>query len=138
MADCLFCKLVQNEIPSYTVFEDDDVRAFLDPFPCAPGHTLIIPKKHGRTVMDYSQDELGVFWVGVQKIITALTKVFHTEVFTIGANHGEPAGIHHYHIHIIPRTPDDGGTVIQSIVKKPLSEDLSVTHKKIKDILDSH
>lgn len=133
MADCLFCKLVANEIPSYTVYEDDTVRAFLDPFPAAPGHTLVIPKKHGETLLSYTPEELGLLWGDVQKVLTGLTRVFGTSVFTIGTNHGEPSGIHHYHVHLIPRTPEDGGGVIQSIVKKPLAEDLAVTHKKVKE-----
>jgi len=131
MSTCLFCRLVQNEIPSYTVYEDERTRAFLDIEPRAPGHTMVVLKKHGITVLDYSQDELGRLFASVQKIIQALTKTFKTDVFTIGINHGEEAGVHHLHVHVIPRFPDDKGGVIQSIVKNEGKEGLLEIQKKI-------
>ena len=55
--DCLFCKIIRGEIPSYTVFENDDVKAFLDISQVTKGHTLIIPKKHLVNFFDYSQED---------------------------------------------------------------------------------
>jgi histidine triad (HIT) family protein len=132
MESCLFCRLVANEIPSYTVYEDRETRAFLDILPCNYGHTIVILKKHGETILDYSKDEMGVLWSSVQKVTKALEKTFKTSVFTIGINHGEKAGVHHLHIHIIPRFPDDGGGVIQSIVKKETKIPLPEACEKIK------
>jgi len=131
MSDCLFCRLVKNEIPSYTVFEDNDTRAFLDIMPSSPGHTIVILKKHGQTILDYSKDEMGTLLSSVQTVIKALERTFHTKIFTIGINHGEVSGVHHIHIHIVPRFPDDGGGVIQSIVKKEGEEGLLEVQKKI-------
>jgi len=100
--------------------------------PSAPGHTMVILKKHGVTVLDYSQEELGQLFLSVQKVTRALTASYKTDVFTIGINHGEEAGVHHLHIHIIPRFPDDRGGVIQSIVNKEGKEGLTDVQKKIK------
>lgn len=131
MSSCLFCRLVNNEIPSYTVYEDTDTRAFLDIMPCAPGHTMVILKKHGETIFDYSEKEMGVLWATVQKVTKALQDAFKTKIFTIGINHGEAAGVHHLHVHVIPRFSDDGGGVIQSIVKKEPEAGLTEMQEKI-------
>jgi diadenosine tetraphosphate (Ap4A) HIT family hydrolase len=72
----------------------------------------------------------------VQKVTKALEKTFKTSVFTIGINYGEVSGVHHLHIHIIPRFPDDGGGVIQSIVKKEGKEGLLETQKKIREHIE--
>jgi len=136
MESCLFCRLVRNEIPSYTVYEDNDTRAFLDIMPCVPGHVMVILKKHGETIHDYSKEEMGTLWSTVQKVTKALEKTFKTSVFTIGINYGEVSGVHHLHIHIIPRFPDDGGGVIQSIVKKEGKEGLLETQKKIREHIE--
>jgi histidine triad (HIT) family protein len=129
--DCLFCKLVANQIPSYTVYEDGETRAFLDIYPSAPGHTMVILKKHGWTMLDYTDAELAPLWKTVRKMARVLTAAYKTDVLTIGVNHGEAMGVHHLHVHLIPRVPDDEGGVIQSIVKRPASEDLAVTRKRI-------
>jgi histidine triad (HIT) family protein len=136
MSDCLFCKIVRNEIPSYTVYEDGETRAFLDILPRSPGHTMVVLKKHGETIHDYTKDEMGVLWGAVQKVTKGLEKTFKTGVFTIGINHGEKAGVHHLHIHVIPRFPDDGGGVIQSIVKKEGKEGLQEVCDTVKRNMD--
>lgn len=128
---CLFCRLVKNEIPSYTVFEDADTRAFLDIFPKAPGHTCVILKKHGWTLSDYTPEELGTLMTSVRKVTAALAVAMKTDVFTIGINHKEALGVHHLHVHIIPRYPEDGGGVIQSIVDNPPKKELG----EIRDLI---
>ena len=128
----MFCKLVRNEIPSYTVYEDAYTRAFLDIYPSVPGHTVVISKKHGWTILDYTQEELSHVMETVQKAVTALTKVYKTEVFTIGMNHKEPSGVHHLHIHVLPRFSDDGGGVIQSIVENDVKEPLPDITERIR------
>ncbi|MBI3385767.1 HIT domain-containing protein, partial [Candidatus Gottesmanbacteria bacterium] len=68
MNDCIFCKVIANEVPSYTVYEDADTRAFLDIFGVTDGHTLVVLKKHGDTILDYSSEEIGKLWTSVQKV----------------------------------------------------------------------
>lgn len=132
MTPCLFCRIVKNEIPSYTVYEDEETRAFLDIFPCNPGHTIVILKNHGETILDYNAEELGILWATVQRVTKALEKAYKTTYFTIGINHGEETGVHHLHVHIIPRFPDDRGGVIQSVVKNEGNEGLEEVQEKIK------
>jgi len=124
MEDCLFCSIVSGSVPSYCVFEDEWTKAFLDIYPSAPGHTMVILKKHGWALSDYMEEELIPLWNTVRRISIALEQAYHLDVQTIGINHREPNGVHHLHIHLIPRTPDDEGGVIQSIVKRQLSDDL--------------
>lgn len=131
MADCLFCKLVVGNIPSYTIYEDSSTQAFLDIFPSSSGHTIVICKKHGETILDYAPQDLQNLMESTQEIVKALSKTLRTNVYTIGINHGEPAGVHHLHIHIIPRFPTDNGGVIQSIVTNKSEEDLAGMQEKI-------
>jgi len=132
MDDCLFCKIIANAVPSYTVYEDEYTRAFLDIFPSTSGHVVVILKAHGWTILDYTPEELSHLMETVQKIIRALTNVYKTEVFTIGTNHKEPLGVHHLHVHVMPRFPDDKGGVIQSIVETEVKEPLPAIAEKIK------
>ncbi len=77
MPDCIFCKIVKGEVPSYQVYEDDNFLAFLDIQPRSPGHTLVIPKEHHRWVWDVT-DVTGYF-SAVRKIARALQKVSGTD-----------------------------------------------------------
>lgn len=102
---CLFCKIVNKEIPSEIVYEDDNVLAFLDINPVTKGHTLIIPKKHYQEITDCPSD-------GVSKlfdVIKILSKQYQTKYltnsFNILINSGDKSGqeIKHLHLHLIPR-----------------------------------
>lgn len=130
--ECIFCDIAQHKKPGFFIYEDDRVMAVLDIFPSASGHVMVIPKKHGETVLDYSQLELGYTMEVVKKVINALTKTYNTDVFTIGINHMEKLGVPHLHLHIIPRYDGDGGGIVQSIVKKPVSEKLENIAKNIR------
>ena len=120
MNGCIFCKLVANDIPSYTVYEDADTRSFLDIFGATDGHAMVILKKHGATIHDYTNDELGVLWSAAKKVAAAIEKTYGTQILSIGINHGEPQGVKHLHIHIMPRFEGDGGVIMQSLPGKPL------------------
>ena len=132
MDSCLFCKIIANDVPSYTVYEDEYTRAFLDIFPSTTGHVVVILKKHGWTILDYTPEELASLMATVQKIVRALTATYKTEVFTLGVNHKEEQGVHHLHIHVLPRFPDDKGGVIQLVVEKEVKEALPAVAEKIK------
>jgi|GEM_PF-528380 histidine triad (HIT) family protein len=130
MNECIFCKLVANEIPSYTVHEDAETRSFLDIFGATDGHTMVVLKKHGATIHDYTQEELGSLWASVKKVSKAIEKTYDTHILSIGINHGEPEGVKHLHVHIMPRFEGDGGGIIQSLPGKPLQNNdfVSVAH----------
>jgi histidine triad (HIT) family protein len=134
MNDCIFCKIVANEIPSYTVYEDSDTRAFLDIYGATDGHAMVILKKHGETIHDYSTSELGVLWASVQKVASGIEKAFRTVILSIGINHNEPKGVHHLHVHIMPRFPNDGGGIMQSLPGRKLTDkDFDAVARKIKN-----
>ena len=134
--DCLFCKIASGEIDSYTIYEDDDVRVFLDIHPLTLGHAVVIPKQHVKDIIEMKSKLIGPVFSGVKKATEMLAEALHAENFTIGINHGRMLGhpdINHMHIHVIPRFEGDGGGDIHSIVKQSPEEDLKVTHKKIID-----
>ena len=113
MADnCVFCKIINGEIPSTTVYEDEDVKAFLDISQATPGHTLLVPKKHVQDIFEYD-DELA------QKVLTKIPMIARAvrnfdpaiQGLNIVNNNGEVAyqSVFHSHIHFIPRYSADEG-----------------------------
>lgn len=109
-------------MPSHKVYEDNNTIAFLDIFGATDGHTMVIPKKHGDTIHAFSQDELGAVMAAVEKVATAIEKTYNTDILSIGINHGEPQGVRHLHVHIMPRFENDGGGIIQSLPGKSLTD----------------
>ncbi|HZD12686.1 MAG TPA: HIT family protein [Candidatus Binatus sp.] len=103
MKDCIFCKIVRNEVPSNKVFENDDYIAFLDVRPLNPGHTLVIPKTHHRWVWDIPHP--GPHFEVVARIAKALQKTMKTEWVSSDI---AGMGVYHAHTHLIPRFPGDG------------------------------
>ncbi|WP_455477391.1 HIT family protein [Bartonella sp. B41] len=101
----VFAKLIRNEIPSVRVYEDDDVIAFMDIMPQAPGHTLVIPRKGSRNLLDADTETLFPIIKAVQKIARAAKKAFQADGITI-MQFNEAASqqtVYHLHFHIIPR-----------------------------------
>ncbi len=110
LSDCLFCRLVRGEIPSHRVYEDDHTLAFLDIAPVAMGHTLVIPKHHAATMFDCSPTDLGYWIMAVQRVMRCVSKAVSISDITLLQNNGEASGqvIPHLHMHVIPRTCQDG------------------------------
>jgi histidine triad (HIT) family protein len=131
MTDCIFCKIIANHVSSYTVFENDETRAFLDIMPSAPGHTVVTAKRHADKIFDYTKKELGEVMQTVSLVASGLEKTFNTKILSIGINHGEPSGVRHLHVHIIPRSPNDHGGVMQSLVVIALNETLEEIQERI-------
>lgn len=130
--DCIFCKVIKKEVPGYFVLEQKNYVAFLDIFGSVEGHTLVAPRKHGYSIFDYSEQELGELMGGVQKVAGKMKKALKTDSITIGINHEEKKGVPHLHVHLIPRFEGDGGGIIQSVVKKPIKEDLAKIAEKLR------
>ena len=105
MDDCIFCKIINGEIPSTKVYEDDKVLAFNDINPIAPIHILVIPKKHLNSLMDLEDDEL---LVHIHKIIKQIAKEKEMDEkgFRVLTNVGEDGGqaVKHLHFHILGGT----------------------------------
>lgn len=124
--DCIFCKIINKEIPNYTVFEDENVLAFLDIFPHAVGHTVVIPKVHAHDLTELSDELIVSLFSAVKKVQQKLQTGLNPEGFTVGWNHGEAGGqtVPHLHVHVLPRWSIDGGGSIHSVV--PAVRDLDV------------
>lgn len=105
MDDCIFCKIINNEIPSYKIYEDDLVMAFLDISQVSPGHTLVIPKNHAANFLELEPTQAGQLFERVNIITKQLAKKLGVKEFNIINNCGETAGqtVFHVHVHIIPR-----------------------------------
>lgn len=132
MSSCIFCKVIAKKVPGYFILEEKNYVAFLDIFGSTEGHTMVVPRRHGYSILDYSEEELGVLMDGVKKVAEKMKKALRTDSITIGINHEEKKGVPHLHVHLIPRFEGDGGGIIQSVVKKPIKEDLAKIADKIR------
>ncbi len=107
--NCIFCKLANGQIPSATIYEDEDFRVILDLSPASKGHALIIPKEHFRNLYDLSEEIAAKALVLAKKMILKLTDVLKCDGYNIVQNNEEVAGqsVFHFHIHLIPRYKGD-------------------------------
>ena len=107
--DCIFCKIAAGEIPSATLYEDDDFRVILDLGPASKGHALIIPKEHYRNLYDIDEDIAAKALVLAKKRITKKTAGIGGDGYNIVQNNEECAGqtVFHFHMHMIPRYKGD-------------------------------
>ena len=107
--DCIFCKIISGEIPSYKLYEDDNVLAFLDITQGTKGHTLIIPKEHVKNIYELDEQTAKDIFTVVPKIAKALKEAFNPIGLNIVNNNDEPLqSVFHFHIHLIPRYENDG------------------------------
>ena len=107
--DCIFCKIAAGEIPSATLYEDDEFRVILDLGPASKGHALIIPKEHYRNLYDIDENIAAKAIVLAKKMITKMTEVLGCDGYNIVQNNEECAGqtVFHFHMHLIPRYKGD-------------------------------
>ena len=106
---CIFCKIINGEIPCYKVYEDDKFLAFLDISQATKGHTLVLPKKHYSNILEIEDYEYLKVMNTVKDIAYAVTKTFDASGCNILNNCGEAAGqtVMHFHVHVIPRYEND-------------------------------
>lgn len=111
MNNCIFCKIINKEIPSNIVYEDDKFLAFLDIAKATNGHTILIPKKHSKNILECDDETLSEMIVVAKKIALNLTSKLGADGCNILTNCNEVAGqtCFHFHIHIIPRYNDLDG-----------------------------
>lgn len=105
MEDCIFCKIIKGELPSFKVYEDEHVYAFEDINPAADGHTLIVPKEHARDLSEISDDSLAAVHKASKKVMDAIQRALHPTGIAAVQLNGQSVGqtIFHYHLHLIPR-----------------------------------
>ncbi|WP_342765396.1 HIT family protein, partial [uncultured Methanomethylovorans sp.] len=134
--ECIFCKIISGSIPSYKVYEDELVFAFLDIYPCSEGHTVVLPKKHIERFTDLDVKDASDLFASVHKISKVVSKTFDLHGMNIGMNVGEVAGqsVPHVHVHIIPRKEGDNGGSMHSIVEtNPDTGNLADLAKKVRE-----
>ena len=125
--DCIFCSIVDGEIPARTVHETDEVLAFLDANPLARGHTLVIPKVHARHLGDLGAGLADAVFDAVADLTPRVQGVVDADGANVGINDGAAAGqaVPHVHVHVVPRFEGDGGAPIHAIAgeRPDLSDD---------------
>ena len=109
MEDCIFCKIATGDGKAEKIFEDEKTFAFLDIFPASQGHSLVIPKKHYRTLSEMSPEDLAATIRTVQKIGKAVSKAMNADGFNVVQSNERAAGqvVFHVHFHVIPRKEGD-------------------------------
>ncbi len=107
--NCIFCKLANGEIPTSTLYEDEDFRVILDASPASKGHALILPKEHFTDLYELDDEIAAKALVLAKKMVTKLTDILGCDGYNIVQNNGEAAGqtVFHFHIHLIPRYKGD-------------------------------
>ncbi|MBO4981165.1 MAG: HIT family protein [Lachnospiraceae bacterium] len=115
--DCIFCKIANGEIPSKTLYEDEDFRVILDLGPATKGHALILPKEHAANIYEITDSQAAKVMVVAKKMAALITEKLQCDGFNLVQNNGETAGqtVNHFHLHLIPRYQNDG----QKILWKP-------------------
>lgn len=112
---CLFCKIINKDIPASIVYEDDHVLAILDISQATKGHTLVMPKIHVETMLECPEDTLNQVMVTTQQLSKQITKRLNAKGANILTNIHQVAGqtIQHFHVHILPRYDDSDGIEIK-------------------------
>lgn len=107
--NCIFCKIAAGEIPSATIYEDDDFRVILDIEPASKGHALILPKEHFANLYELSDEVAAKALVVAKKVMAKMTDIVGCDGYNVVQNNGEAAGqtVFHFHIHLIPRYKED-------------------------------
>ncbi len=129
--DCVFCKILSGELPSYKIYENEYVYAFLDISMDSVGHTLVIPKEHYINSIDCDM----IYYLEVQKAVKLISEHYVNDCGYTGVNILNASGkdaqqtVFHYHVHIVPRKKDDG------LDAWPLKDKMSLDLAKIAEKL---
>ncbi|MCG1318508.1 HIT family protein [Staphylococcus epidermidis] len=109
MSETIFSKIISGEIPSFKIYENDYVYAFLDISQVSKGHTLLVPKKPSANIFETDEETMKHIGVALPKVANAIKKAFHPEGLNIIQNNGEYAdqSVFHIHFHLIPRYEND-------------------------------
>jgi len=132
MSDCIFCKIANGEIPSNTVYENENIRVILDISPANPGHCLVLPKSHADNIFEIEEELLREAFAVSKKTASALKSAGLADGVNILQNNGEIAGqtVNHFHVHVIPRKKGDKVTLKHEGIKLSTEE-----MNAVKDVL---
>ena len=106
--NCLFCRIVAEEIPAVVVFEDKDTMAFLDHRPLFPGHTLLVPREHCETLGDLPAALVGPLFKNAQLLSRVVQSAMEAEGSFVALNNRVSQSVPHLHVHVVPRRRKDG------------------------------
>lgn len=108
--ECVFCKIINDELPSYKVYEDDKVLAFFDVLPIHPGHVIVVPKDHVSDLEDLSDEVVTAMMLAVKRIGKAIMAGLDVKGYSVFLDNKSAANQHvpHAHFHIVPRAEGDG------------------------------
>ena len=132
MSDCIFCKIIKGEIPSATIFENDEFKVILDRFPSGKGHVLILPKNHVENIFEIDEKQAGRLFELAVKVSKAMKKALGFENMNVLQNNGTVAGqsVFHFHMHLIPRYENDG-IDIKWNPTTPTDEEIEAVRKEL-------
>ncbi|MGP4073423.1 HIT family protein [Piscibacillus sp. B03] len=111
MSDCIFCKIIDGEIPSAKIYEDEHVYAFLDISQVTEGHTLVIPKNHQQDIYELDEETASNLFKAVPKVANAIKAAYEPKGMNMLNNNGSFAdqSVFHFHLHLIPRYDENDG-----------------------------
>lgn len=130
--DCIFCKIADGEIPSKTIYEDEEFRVILDLGPATKGHALILPKNHYANLYELPEETASHVMLLAKKMAVQMTDKLQCDGFNLVQNNGEVAGqsVFHFHMHLIPRYNGDGQRIAWQ-PSKPSQEELEEIRSRI-------
>lgn len=133
--DCIFCKIINKDIPARIISETTNSISFLDAFPLAKGHVLVIPKNHCEKIQDLSFDENADLFSLVHRISLRIDNLTGATLIAIHNGVGAGQEIPHLHVHMVPRSSDDSAGPIHSMFKSPNLTDAQIAelHSLLKD-----
>ena len=114
MDNCIFCKIANGEIPSNTIYEDDDFRVILDNGPATKGHALVLPKKHYADLFEIPEETVVGAVKVAKKVASNMKEKLGCDGLNLVQNNGAVAGqtVMHFHLHVIPRYENDGQKIL--------------------------
>ena len=124
--NCIFCKIINGDIPCYKVYEDEVVLAFLDISQATKGHTLIVPKKHFANMIECDEEVVAHIYKVANKLGNHLVNVLGAAGMNVLTNINEAAGqvVKHFHVHLLPRYENNDGITIDFVNSNPSKTDL--------------
>jgi len=135
MRQCLFCRIVAGAVPAEVVHEEAGAIAFLDAFPVARPHVLVVPRLHAPTLLDLDDGAVGELFKAVKRVQQKVESAFRPLGYNVGWNHGPAAGqhVHHLHVHILPRYAD-GGRGVQVLGSGGERAELAALGAKLREV----
>ena len=133
--ECIFCKIIDGEIPAVKVLDEELVIAFMDINPSNQGHMLVVPKKHAENIFEISESDLAATVKAVKRCAKAVKEALKAEGITVLQLNGKASDqiIPHFHVHIIPRWENDGLPVSTWEMKQGDMEEIKDIARKVKE-----